>query len=213
MELSARPNRALAIAFVLVACGTPRPEGGGEPRPPVGTLRPPSGFPHDFGVDHQITIRWEGGEESFRAVLEKRGDMLTIVGLGPHGGRGFVLRQEGTSVSFESHLPEPLPFPPEHILLTVQRTWLSGVAAEPLPDGEHTASRDGEEIVERWEGGLLQSRSFRREDDTPAGRFEITYEGGIAPAPDGTTPARIVVHDGWMGFEIELTAIRRQPLS
>lgn len=209
-------RRGLLVAAAVAlasACGPPRPpEGSGEARPPVGVLHPPSETTPDFAIDHRITIRWQGREQGFRAVLEKRGDVLTIVGLGPHGGRGFVLRQEGTTVSFESHLPEPLPFPPEHILMTIQRTWLVGLPGAPLADGEHRGARDGEEIVERWEGGLLLARTFRRADDMPPGTFAVDYEGGLSPVASETTPTRIVVSDGWMGFEITLDAITRTAL-
>lgn len=200
--------------FCLVgACGPPRPPVGSDAaRPPVGTLHSPGEVASDFRIDHRITIRWDEHEQSFRAVLEKRGDVLTVVGLGPHGGRGFVLRQEGTTVSFESHLPEPLPFPPEHILMTIQRVWLAGLPGAPLPDGEHLGARDGEEIVERWEAGLLRSRRFRREDDTPPSEFAVTYESGIAPDASGATPSRVTVSDGWMGFQITLDAITRTAL-
>ena len=215
MNLGFRGSLLLAALGLTCACacGSPRPaEAGGVTRPPVGALHPPGEVAGDFAIDHGITIRWEGREQSFRAVLEKRGDVLTVVGLGPHGGRGFVLRQEGTTVSFESHMPEPLPFAPEHILMTIQRTWLGGLPGAPLSDGEHRGVRDGEAIVERWEAGLLRARSYRREDDTPPGRFEIAYEGGMAPEAGGMTPSRIVVSDAWMGFEITLEAITRTAL-
>ena len=177
-----------------------------------GTLHARSELGPDFSIDHRVAIRWHGREEAFRGVLEKRGDALTLVGLGPHGGRGFVLRQEGLEVSLESHLPEPLPFPPEHILMALHRAWLLAITpGAAMADGEHRLERDGEEIVERWAGGRLMSRSYRPLDGSPAGLFEVTFEGGFDPS-HATAPSRVLVSDGWLGYELEATAITLTPL-
>lgn len=197
------PTWALGAALVLTGCPTPPPPE--DVPPPQGVLHAPSELGPDFSLDHRVTLRWQGREEGFRGVLEKRGDTLTLVGLGPHGGRGFVLRQEGLEVSFESHLPQALPFPPEHILMAIHRAWLVGLSG-PLPDGEHRAERDGEEIVERWEAGRLVSRTFRVLDGTPSGLFEVSYEGGFDPSL-ATAPNRVLVHDGWLGYDLEASAI------
>ena len=50
---------------------------------------------------------------------------------------------------------------------------LVGVPGAPLEDGEHSAAVDGEEVLERWSGGRLQSRSFRRLDGVPAGSAQV----------------------------------------
>lgn len=208
-----RDRLSLALlALLALGCGPSRPAEGGPVVPaPQGVLHAPSELGADFSLDHQITIRWQGREESFRGVLEKRGDVLTLVGLAPHGGRGFVLRQEGLEVSFESQLPEALPFPPEHILMTLHRAWLLGISTEAMADGEHRLERDGEEIVERWSGGRLVDRSFRVLDGEPAGRFEIHYEGGLDPS-HASAPSRVTVRDGWIGYELEADAITLAPL-
>lgn len=209
MRTHLRALRPALAALALLGCPTAPPPG--EAPPPQGVLHAPSELGPDFTLDHRVTIRWQGREEGFRAILEKRGDVLTLVGLGPHGGRGFVLRQEGLAVTFESHLPEALPFPPEHILMALHRAWLVGLRG-PLPDGEHREEREGEEIVERWEGGRLVARSFRVLDGTPSGLFEITYEGGFDPSL-ATAPTRVLVRDGWLGYELEATAIALTPIA
>jgi len=202
----------VAAALAVVGCGDPTARDPETPVPaPQGVLHAPSELGSDFSLDHRITIRWQGREASFRGVMEKRGDVLTLVGLAPHGGRGFVLRQEGLEVSFESQLPEALPFPPEHILMTLHRAWLLGIGTVVLPDGEHRLERDREEIVEIWSGGRLHSRSFRVMDGAPAGLFEITYEGGFDPT-HASAPSRVTVRDGWVGYELEADAITMAPL-
>jgi hypothetical protein len=200
-----RSFRAVWLGTMLGLAGCPSPPPPSEAPPPEGVLHAPAELGPDFTLDHRVTLRWHGREEGFRGVLEKRGDTLTLVGLGPHGGRGFVLRQVGLEVGFESHLPEPLPFPPEHILMAIHRAWLLGLAG-PLPDGEHRAERDGEEIVERWEGGRLLARSFRVLDGAPSGLFEVAYEGGFDPTL-ASAPLRVLVRDGWLGYELEASAI------
>jgi hypothetical protein len=204
--------RWLVLTTALaVACGDPAPNPETPIPAPQGVLHAPSELGGDFSLDHRITIRWQGRDASFRGVMEKRGDSLTLVGLAPHGGRGFVLRQEGLEVSFESQLPEALPFPPEHILMTLHRAWLLGIGTVVLADGEHRVERDGEEIVETWSGGRLTSRSFRALDGTPSGLFEITYEGGFDPS-HASAPTRVIVRDGWVGYELEADAISMAPL-
>lgn len=201
----------LAAALAAVACGAPSPDPETPVPAPQGVLHTPSELGADFSLDHRVTIRWQGREASFRGVMEKRGDVLTLVGLAPHGGRGFVLRQQGTEVSFESQLPEALPFPPQHILMTLHRVWLLGIGTEVLTDGEHRVERDGEEIVEVWSAGRLVSRSFRVLDGTPSGLFEISYEGGFDPS-HASPPSSVTVRDGWVGYELLADAISLAPL-
>lgn len=200
---------ALLVSFVLLGACPTRPPEGAEAPPPQGVLHAPSELGPDFTLDHRVAIRWHGREEAFRGILEKRGDVLTLVGLGPHGGRGFSLRQEALEVTFESQLPEALPFPPEHILMALHRVWLLGLPGAPLADGEHRLERDGEEIVEVWSAGRLTSRSFRPLDGSPSGLFEITYEGGFDPTltSSASAPTRVVARDGWLGYELEATAM------
>src|SRR5690606_32469212 len=111
------------------------------------------GLGEAFVLEQRVRSESLAGEYEFRAVLQKQGNDLVVVGLGPHGGRGFVLTQRGEEVEFESHLPRELPFPPRFMLLDIHRAFFKGLDG-PLPDGEHRETRDGEEIVERWEGGL-----------------------------------------------------------
>jgi hypothetical protein len=145
----------------------------------------------------------------FRAVLQKLEDTLVVVALGPHGGRAFVLTQRGDDVELESHLPRELPFPPRFMLMDIHRAWFAGLDG-PLPDGEHRAERDGEEIVERWEGGMLRERTFRRLDGRPTGTIRIAYEPGLG----GSGPPREVrLHNGWFGYTLTLTTLSHQRIT
>ncbi len=209
---------ALASALALPGCGP-----GAQARPtevphPIGTLHAPSTYPIDFTIDQQVTAEHVGGSETFRAIVEKRGDRLVMIGLGPHGGRAFVLTQEGDAVSFESQMPRELPFPPEFMLMDVHRTWLRGIPREgnaPLPDGRHEAFVEGENVAEEWSGGRLVSRDFRIMTSNLAyWRVSITYEGGLDPRPSEPGPTRVILesqpaHD--QHYRLVLDALTRTP--
>ena len=75
------------------------------------------------------------------------------------------------------------------------------------PDGEHRAERGGEEIVERWEGGRLQERTFRRLDGAPPGLIRVTYEGGLGGEEP---PQRVILDNGWLGYRLELQTLTFQ---
>lgn len=184
---------ALAVMTCAAACG-PRARPAQTPAPrPRGTLHPPEHYAVSFTIDQEVTAVHAAGSETFRAVIEKRGERLVMVGLGPHGGRAFTLLQEGEQVSFESQLPRELPFPPEYMLMDIHRTWLRGLPREgdaPLPDGEHEGDVEGERVRERWLGGRLLERHFTApQGDAPWWTVDITYEGGLG---DGSLPSRVV---------------------
>lgn len=183
----------LASLLTLAGCPSAPPEGRTTPRP-VGTLHRPSDYAVELTIDQQVTAEHAAGSETFRAVLEKRGDRLVMVGLGPHGGRAFVLTQEGERVAFESQMPRELPFPPEFMLMDVHRTWLRGIPREggaPLPDGEHDAFIEGENVHEVWAGGRLLRRSFHiLASNLHWWSVSITYEGGLSATE---LPSRVIV--------------------
>jgi hypothetical protein len=201
----------LILALLSIACGAPA-QAGPPPRPP-GVLHSPADYATDFVIDQRVTASFEEEQQSFRAILEKHGDSLVMVGLGPHGGRAFVLTQHGTEVSFESQLPRELPFPPEYMLLDVHRAWLVALPGAPLADGEHQGTIDDEEVTETWADGRMLTRSFRRLDGTPPGLLTITYEGGLTPALDAPAPTRVVLENGWYGYRLELDELTRRALA
>ncbi len=189
---------ASVVLATLVALGCGPSGHGAEERTtprPMGRLHAPSDFAVALTIDQQVTAEHEGGSESFRAVLEKRGDRLVMVGLGPHGGRAFVLTQEGAEVSFESQMPRELPFPPEFMLMDIHRTWLMGIPREggaPLADGRHEDFVDGENVAEQWSGGRLLERHFGiLASNLSWWSVNIVYEGGLGA--DGSLPTRVVI--------------------
>ncbi|MGE0790135.1 MAG: DUF3261 domain-containing protein [Sandaracinaceae bacterium] len=204
---------AVAIVLVLASCGgTSHPHEDGPPPVYPGTLVAadqlcsPAPLGRAFAIEQRVRTEYPEGAQEFRAVLQKTWNELVLVGFGPHGGRGFALTLRGSEVTWESHLPEELPFPPEFMLRDVERVWFLGLDA-PQEDGEHRLERDGEEIVERWENGRLLERTFRRLDGEPQGLLRATYEGGLGgDAP----PPRVTFENPWFGYTLVLTTLSHQ---
>lgn len=214
-----RPWAAIGALAILGACATaPEPlplradAYPGELVAPERLVSPPA-LGAEFAYQHRVRSVTAQGEWEFSAVLQKRGNELLLVGFGPHGGRAFVLRQVGTQVDFESHLPRELPFPPRFMMIDVQRTWFWGAElwneGEP-PSGERRRVRQGEEVVEVWRDGRLRECIFRRLDDRPEGVIRVQYEGGLGPE---RPPSRVTLDNGWFGYRLELTTLTHQRLS
>lgn len=205
--------RVALVVLLLASCGgtQPPPREGPPPEYPgelatPGTLRSPDALGPAFALEQRVRTEYPEGAQEFRAVLQKRGDSLVLVGFGPHGGRGFVLQQNGAEIEWESHLPQELQFPPEFMMHDVQRVWFRGLDG-PLEDGEHAEERDGEEITERWEGGRLMERTFRRLDGEPEGVQRVTYEGGLG---GDEPPERVTFVNPWFGYTLILTTLSHQ---
>ncbi len=206
---------AVAIAALLflaaqlsTSCAT-APRAGPLPLPDYpGTLTRPSEHPGDFLLRQHLTAHFGERVESFDAVLQKRGDVLTLVGLTPFGTRAFLLEQTGLEVKFTSYVGE-LPFPPRFILFDVERVYFDGIAGAPLDDGEHVEQRSGERIVESWNGGRLAARRFTRIANDPPGVMSIVYAGGMA---SGAFPAQIEIDNGWVGYKLSIATLSEQRL-
>jgi len=167
-----------------------------------GTLVSPSTVPGDFLARQVVKARYGETRIRFDSVLQKRGDTLTLLGLTPFGTRAFLLQQEGTDVNFTSYVDRVLPFPPYYILLDIHRALFIGVSSGPLADGLHTVSRNGEEIRERWMGGRVLERTFRRETGLPPGLIRITCKDGMLV---GMPPSKLEFKNGWFGYDLTIT--------
>jgi hypothetical protein len=187
------------------------------PQPPSapaydGPLYSPEERADDFFDRQKIVATYRDRAASFDAVLQKRGDELTLLGLTPFGSRAFVVRQKGAEISFQTFVDEPLPFPPSYMLIDVHRVFFQAFAAKEAPprDGERTAVRQGEVVTEKWQEGRLRQRTFSRADGRLPGRIVVEYEGGM-PA-DGTPPAHIAFTNGWYGYRLDITTVAHKPL-
>ncbi len=193
-------RRTFWCAFVLVGCASAPP----APREPVpdypGVLHPPSELSPDFAVEQHVEVRQGERRGGFDAVLQKRGDELVLVGLGPMGVRGFVLRQEGEAVRFEQTLGPRLPFPPRNVLVDVHRAFFKRLPRESgAADGEVRGHLDDEEVTETWRGGELTERRYARPSFRP-GSVRVLYGAGCTASL--CTPETVKIVNEWFGYEL-----------
>jgi hypothetical protein len=153
---------------------------------------------------------YKGRAAAFDAVLQKKGNELTLVGLTPFGSRAFVIRQVGTVLSFESFVPQTLPFPPSYIVVDVERVFFPWTDAPPPTDGERRFSRDAEAVAEQWEGGKLRRRTFAFAEGHPPGEIVIDYDGGMEIG--GAPPPHVSFDNGQYGYHLDITTLTHQPL-
>lgn len=204
---------AIVVSLALGACAGARPAPDGPPPDyPGGLVAPaelqsPDALGGAFALEQRVRTEYPEGAQEFRAVLQLRGDTMVLVGFGPHGGRGFVLSHTGEDVSFESYLPEELPFPPEFMLQDVQRTWFRGLSGS-RPDGVHSELVGDETIEERWQDGRLMERTFERTDGPPDGVIRVSYgERGLGGSEP---PERVEMDNAWFGYRLILTTLSHQ---
>jgi hypothetical protein len=209
--------RALVVVGVLLAsCAPAAPPPAPAPRLSErgypGVLHAPSSYPGDFLDEQKVSATYGDKSVSFEAVVQKQGDEMIILGRTPFGSRAFLLKQKGTEVSFEAYVDREMPFPPRYMLLDVHRALLAGIAAPgaALSDGMHTLAREEELVTERWEGGRLRERRFRRASGEPAGEIVIVYDGGMGA--DRAPPRRLSFSNGWFGYRLEITTSSHQRL-
>jgi hypothetical protein len=196
--------RPFAIAcLILIGCASS--PSSMMPSPPYEfPLKPPSAYTKNF-VDRQtISATYGTHHVSFDAVLQKRGDEITLLGLTPFGTRAFALRQIGTDVTFESFVPQTLPFPPKYILIDVHRAFFDGIddSGSAPTDGAYEARKNGEIITETWKNGRIVKRDFRRVDGIPKGDIVITYDGD-----------RTHFQNEWFGYTLDITTVSHKELA
>lgn len=182
-----------------------------------GVLRAPASLGVDLLWRQRVTARWgDGDRRGFDAVVQKRGDTLTVMGLSPLGALGFAIVQRGDALELieqmpASERPAGLPFPPRFILLDVQRAlypWLPERTG-PRADGDHAGDVDGEHVVEVWSAGRLLERRFTRLDGAPAGTILVRYQGGLTL---GAMPPRLTLENGWFGYQLEVETLEQELL-
>ncbi len=174
-----------------------------------GKLLPPAALALDFQWRQKVTAHWKTGTRSFDAVLAKSDGELQLLGLNPMGMPGFVLRLTASGVEFENRTDQELPFEPRVILLDVQRVFYPWFD-EPGPvQGQRQREVNDEAISERWAGGKIVERRFRRTDDAALGEIVVRYEGWEA---DADAPSRAVLDNGWFGYSLEVETLDQQRL-
>jgi hypothetical protein len=172
-------------------------------------LRDPREWPVDFIVQQTIEIRavrdGRPVEGQLDAVVQKKGDTLLIIGLGPMNARAFTLTQRGRRIEFEQFAGPRLPFSPRNILVDVHRVFFKAL---PRPEGAADTGvvrgvLDGERVEERWERGELRARSFARPGSDLHGAVRVEYGPGCRAGR--CEPASVTVHNEWFGYTLAIT--------
>jgi hypothetical protein len=165
-------------------------------------LLPVAALPGDLVLQQHVTIRWGDDEQSFDAVLQKRGDQLLLLGLGPMNRVGFVLTLDDGGVHLENRSGRDLPFEPERILADVQRVFYPWVTSEPpCTDCERGVTRLGLAIWERIGPAYLEERRFEDLGETERGTIIVRYDDWM---DRGSIPGRAVLTNNWYGYELRV---------
>ena len=158
----------------------------------------------------RIDFRYGEQSGSFEAVIQKHCDELTVIGFTPFGTRAFSIRQHGTQVSVESHVPGGWPFSPRYVLLDIHRSHFVPIPEDPPHEGSREVSHGGVTILERWSAGRLVERSYRADPAGPAGSVVVTYvDGATARGQAG----HVRLRNERYGYELDVTTVYRNELS
>lgn len=166
----------------------------------VGNLLPVAALRDDLVMQQSVSVRWQDREESFEAVLQKRGSELLLLGLGPMNTVGFRLTLDDRGVTFENRTGRELPFLPERILADVQRVFYPWIEEDSICSNcKREGRRAGLEIRERIGDDFLEERRFSFAGRPERGELVVRYEGWI----DGfSVPRRAILSNGWSGYEL-----------
>jgi hypothetical protein len=194
--------RASLVAWACVSCvscASPAPK---SPVEYPGVLHPPSELGPDFSM-HQHVVATAGGQTgSFDGVLQKRGNQLVIVGLGPGGIRAFVLQQDGNAIKYERTMGPELPFPPRNIVLDVHRVFFKKLPPPQSGTGTVRGTLDDESVEEDWRDGNLVERRFTRPSSAHKGIIRITYTPGCTA--EKCAPPSIRLVNEWFSYALTI---------
>lgn len=211
-----------SVVFLLLAglaslhCAARTQSGAGTPMMNQelgpGPLRPIDPSSQDFFAEHHVEIVWGETSRSFRAVLQKRGETLELIMLGPMEQPVVRVFQHGGEVGMERMIQRRLPFEPEYILADVQKAFLPWAADE-------SGSLDGAGIMHEgvfetlhWREVVhaekIQERSFWREDLGEAVPLRVVYE--YEEGED--TPSAVTLYNTWLSYTLHIQTLRWAPL-
>jgi len=176
-------------------------EGAVEALLPVGAL------PNDLLMRQHITVQWADGAESFDSVLQKQGQTLLVLGLGPMNTVGFTLTLDEGGITFDNRSGREMPFQATRILADVQRVFYPWIENDSRCVAcERREVRAGLEVRERIGPRYLEERSFRVVARPDRGEIVVRYEGWTEGS---LVPSRAVLLNGWFGYEliIETTSV------
>ena len=139
----------------------------------------------------------------FDAILQKQGDTLLIVGLGPMNVKAFTLEQRGDRIEFTQLFGPELPFSPRNVVVDVHRVFFQRLPA-PAPgySGTKRGELDGETVEETWQAGELRRAVFTRPGSALRGAVSVELGPGCTPA--ACEPASAKLRNEWFDYALEI---------
>jgi len=165
----------------------------------------------DAFMEQQVEIDWGDDAQSFRAVLQKQGELLELILLDPMGRPGFRLFQDGETVGVENFSQRSLPFEAAYILADVQKAFGPWIAPDSASVDETTRSfcEAGLCLREERTGEHLVSRQFTREDVDASQSVDVRYDYREG---EGAVPSQVVLKNGWFHYVLRIDVRHWQAL-
>jgi hypothetical protein len=193
----------IAACLMMWSCAGPSK----EPASPASAeypciLHPPNELGPDFSMRQHVEATAGGRTGSFDGVLQKVGNSLVIVGLGPGGVRAFVLQQDGDAIKLERTMGPELPFSPRNIVVDVHRAFFKKLPPPQSGTGTVRGTLDDESVEEDWRDGNLVERRFARPGSAHKGVVRITYAPGCTAQRCAPPSLRLV--NEWFSYSLAI---------
>ena len=177
-------------------------------------LHDPHTLGRDFTVRQNLMIHTEHDgkpvDGQLEGIVQKRGDTLLIMGLGPMNVKTFTIEQRGERIEFHQFVGPELPFSPRNILVDVHRVFFKRLpppAPEELHrvDGADAVQRgelDGETVVETWRDGSLHDAVFTRPGSALRGAIRVEFGPGCTTG--ACQPESAMLRNEWFGYTLAI---------
>lgn len=218
-------NRAawVAVSAMVVACGAKAhmlvTSANDQTEYPC-VLRDPSTLHPDFLVRQTLEFKAvRNGTPVHReldVVLQKQGDTLLIVGLGPLNAKAFTLQHRRDQIEFKQFMGPHVALSPRNVVVDVHRVYFKRLEAPPPGGWEtYTGTRqgelDGEHVEEVWQNGQLRSIAFTRPAQ-PALRGAVRIQLGPGCRHLACEPNSVSLDNQWFGYRLTITNQGYEPL-
>ncbi|CAN5901654.1 hypothetical protein BH11MYX3_BH11MYX3_01670 [soil metagenome] len=203
--------RAVLVVLAITACGHPPRTSTIQTTAPSeypGVLHDPKTFPRDFMVRQTLKIHTQRDgqpvDAELDAVVQKQGDTLLIIGLGPMDMKAFTLTQKGDQIEFVQVAGPELPFSPRNIVVDVHRVFFKRLPAPAQPgySGVQRGELDDERVEEVWKDGQLRAATFTRPGSKLKGAIRVQLGEGCTPV--ACEPVSAMLRNEWFGYTLTI---------
>lgn len=138
-----------------------------------GPLRPTDEIEGDFLLRQRLRVVTPSRELALDLAVEKRGDLLVLLGFDAFGGKVLRLTQQGVETHDASLPPPALEIPPLNVLRDLHRARFLALPAPPGGEGETLGTLAGTRIREGWSGGRARWRRLEPVAGGPSASVEL----------------------------------------